>query len=459
MEIINAGDLFKSKIDNERVLIIHPNCDVHNILNLQLKSDMTDEIYGVSDLELFKNKHYDYILCHAFFVRKTDKDDKNWNASHFNLFEKYNITGDVLVIEELGEGASLSDDVYNSIYLNKIDKYLKCPIIKWIAPFENYSNLESKYNQIQFFKLKLSSVKLFCNPQYPIIHSGWCEIMGKVKHHSDSRKFGNHVVMGLSWKPELKKKLYMCLNNEVRLHRSLLLHYLNKKNITNHGHVSYVKFDKDSDSKFRLNDTNGKDYETSVNVSKMILPWEQSDDLNKTTGKGNRFSIQTKVSEESFIDVVTESSTGFWPFITEKSMKPFYNLQFPIIYGHVGLIQKLRDVGFDMFDDIINHDYDNYDFIDYNYGGEYFEDSPLAASIDNIRIPKLVDELYRLSTIDIKSLYTKNKHRFIYNQNLLYNLSIEDNNLLPELGNFIFGDSFKYTKSDKTKFVKLYLNK
>lgn len=45
---------------------------------------------------------------------------------------------------------------------------------------------------------------------------------------------------------------------------------------------------------------------------------------------------------------------------TEKSMLAFITQQMPIIVGHVpGLMAKLRSQGFDLFDDIIDHNYDN----------------------------------------------------------------------------------------------------
>ena len=46
-------------------------------------------------------------------------------------------------------------------------------------------------------------------------------------------------------------------------------------------------------------------------------------------------------------------------FITEKSYKAFAWHQFPIWYAVPGLVGKIREQGFDVFDDLINHSYDN----------------------------------------------------------------------------------------------------
>jgi len=46
-------------------------------------------------------------------------------------------------------------------------------------------------------------------------------------------------------------------------------------------------------------------------------------------------------------------------FITEKSYKVFAWHQFPLWYAIPGTVGKLRDAGFDLFEDIIDHSYDN----------------------------------------------------------------------------------------------------
>ena len=66
----------------------------------------------------------------------------------------------------------------------------------------------------------------------------------------------------------------------------------------------------------------------------------------------------------AFINLVLE--TGFedniaWnvPVITEKSAKPFFWGQVPIFVSYHNTIPYIRKLGFDLFDDIIDHSYDN----------------------------------------------------------------------------------------------------
>jgi hypothetical protein len=88
---------------------------------------------------------------------------------------------------------------------------------------------------------------------------------------------------------------------------------------------------------------------------------------------------------EAVINVVQESSVGFdhrshenaysviassWCrvnsdrlFFTEKSAKPFLMSQIPLFIAAPGYVNQLRVLGFDLFDDIVDHSYDKEDYI------------------------------------------------------------------------------------------------
>jgi hypothetical protein len=75
---------------------------------------------------------------------------------------------------------------------------------------------------------------------------------------------------------------------------------------------------------------------------------------------GNQFVVDTFIN--SYINITTEScfDRPFTIHITEKSFKPFYFLQIPIIVGTQGHIASMRErYDFDFFDDLIDHSYDN----------------------------------------------------------------------------------------------------
>jgi hypothetical protein len=59
------------------------------------------------------------------------------------------------------------------------------------------------------------------------------------------------------------------------------------------------------------------------------------------------------------INIVTESLYNHYPgIITEKSIFAWLSLQVPILIGYPGIVAHARSLGFDMFDDVVDHSYD-----------------------------------------------------------------------------------------------------
>jgi hypothetical protein len=59
-----------------------------------------------------------------------------------------------------------------------------------------------------------------------------------------------------------------------------------------------------------------------------------------------------------YVDLVTESNLMYHQ-ITEKTWKPMLSGQLFLILGATGIIKHLRETGVDVFDDFIDHSYDN----------------------------------------------------------------------------------------------------
>jgi len=117
---------------------------------------------------------------------------------------------------------------------------------------------------------------------------------------------------------------------------------------------------------------------------------------------------EQKSYENSYVNIVTESA--YFPneiHITEKSLKPFYFFQFPLFlstYNHIKYLKERFE--FDVFDDIIDHSYDN--------------------EPDNKKRLKMVfSEIIRLNNKkeELMNFYVKNKQRFINNKNKVINIS------------------------------------
>ena len=111
--------------------------------------------------------------------------------------------------------------------------------------------------------------------------------------------------------------------------------------------------------------------------------------------------------QNSFVEIVTESSFASPGYmLTEKTMHSFYACNFPIILAGVGAVAHLRNMGFDMFDDIIDHSYDQ-------------QNNPID------RITEAIDYNERLLTDGdyVKNLWTKNRSRFEHNIHTANNIT------------------------------------
>jgi hypothetical protein len=116
----------------------------------------------------------------------------------------------------------------------------------------------------------------------------------------------------------------------------------------------------------------------------------------------NVTNFKTKLADyyrETFVEIITETSfTEQCYLITEKTLNSIYGMNFPILMCGKGSVELLRQIGFDMFDDIIDHSYDTIDNpIDRIY----------TAISNNTRL--LTDNQY------VKDLWVANKARFEQN--------------------------------------------
>jgi len=105
--------------------------------------------------------------------------------------------------------------------------------------------------------------------------------------------------------------------------------------------------------------------------------------------------------QNTCLNIITETcSRNGTPSLTEKTFKPILAGQFFVFIGSKGCVQYLRDIGFDVFDDIIDHSYDGQELVR-----------------DRIRLAlEQVDKLYQQ---DLFTLINNNKERLIKNNQWL----------------------------------------
>jgi hypothetical protein len=81
------------------------------------------------------------------------------------------------------------------------------------------------------------------------------------------------------------------------------------------------------------------------------------------TDRVQEFDVSNTLFHRCLFNIVAETSSqteANWRsvFLTEKTWKAIMQRQIPIWYGVPGLVKQVRALGFDTFDDIVDHEYD-----------------------------------------------------------------------------------------------------
>jgi hypothetical protein len=152
---------------------------------------------------------------------------------------------------------------------------------------------------------------------------------------------------------------------------------------------------------------NEVDYFSNFEIKKS----KYENDYNFDEG-GHRYdhndSYKVKTYSNSCINITTETNfvSPYIVHITEKTFTPFNFYQIPIFVATYQHVKYLRDMyGFDMFDDLVNHSYDD--------------------EIDNgKRLFMIADEIRRLNENPqvVRDFYKNNEDRFIKNRNIIYEI-------------------------------------
>jgi hypothetical protein len=122
------------------------------------------------------------------------------------------------------------------------------------------------------------------------------------------------------------------------------------------------------------------------------------------------FELMNSAFLDSNLNVITEH----WhftqtPFISEKSLKPILAGQFFVNTGSVGTIEAMRDLGFDTFDDIIDH-------------SVYTDETDLLEKMEKIH--QYLSDIKRRDWVE---LYKLTHQRRLNNRNLLISNQIKNN--------------------------------
>lgn len=152
----------------------------------------------------------------------------------------------------------------------------------------------------------------------------------------------------------------------------------------------------------------GDDLKYYVDKIRQLVPYE-IDTQHLTDEQKQSFSTvennRKDLYENTYFHIVAETRMGSEPscFISEKTWRPILNLQPFVYFGGYGALAKLKELGFQTFEDIIDENYDN-------------ELDP----IKRFEMAKAeVIKLKNMSMNDIHKLYYKVVEKLLHNQTLI----------------------------------------
>lgn len=205
-------------------------------------------------------------------------------------------------------------------------------------------------------------------------------------------------------------KLFLCLNGIAKMHRISILAYLNYYGILDNVDWSLINTKSYPNKTYTnlvhsdyYNLKSNFDFFDNLNIKKSDQESKKQLDQSETNRLG--FDCDIETYNKTLINIVTESF--FFEksiHISEKTFKPFYFFQIPLFLASFNFVKSIKSkYNFDVFDDIIDHSYDD-------------EKDPTK------RFFKFVDEIRRLNNMqnELFDFYHKNKKRFEKNHSIVY---------------------------------------
>lgn len=160
---------------------------------------------------------------------------------------------------------------------------------------------------------------------------------------------------------EKKKYIFSSLNGIARLHRLILADVILRKpyidqccvTFNDIGRISKNLWDQQDTWWFKSEFQNERDKQLLLRVRDLI-PYRHAEIADY---RWDDHSNLNPAYSDSYINIITETGCRE-VFFTEKTFKALASGQFVISINGLGSIDCLRQLGFDTFDDIIDHSYD-----------------------------------------------------------------------------------------------------
>jgi hypothetical protein len=190
-----------------------------------------------------------------------------------------------------------------------------------------------------------------------------------------------YILSGAKFSFDKKERFFMCFNRGPKIHRYSLLAFMLKHNLLNDSNWSFIPnffsiYDFENYRQiFNVDEIKNYDKEIKTlnelklkisDYEKTELSFDDNNEITVLNPKYKNVLLPPEIPENyinSYVNLVTE--TKFFDNenviqISEKSFKPFFYYQFPMIlatHHHIKAMKEKYD--FDFFDDVIDHSYDN----------------------------------------------------------------------------------------------------
>jgi hypothetical protein len=310
---------------------------------------------------------------------KIDEVKRKPNEKYYYIVNYHDPTSFIVdyIIENNGEYNLKSSD--NELINSEIKKMLiECPNFKILLITEHEPTNENEFVKIlKYFELNdIDLDKVYC------INNNSKLDEYKKKFHSRINVYKINFLLyftiinlkdngGCHLETEKRGKFFLTFNKSLKPHRVGLLNLLNKEGLLKDINWSFVPTGNQKiDSNF-LNNVLDKDEIDKRFVD--YLDYKLSDYERElyTFDKNDKDQVSQTLTRienfdsyiNSYVNITTESTFDGQQntiHISEKSFKPFFYFQFPIIVASQHHIKKMKELyDLDFFDDIINHSYDD----------------------------------------------------------------------------------------------------
>lgn len=244
---------------------------------------------------------------------------------------------------------------------------------------DNYWYIRAIHNFAHKYSIPLKNITVkVTNAKFNKVYNKWHKLHApnedKINHTLEKYAFQLYTPYG--WEPPIKKpkvnlnkrpKKFNCLNGNPMPHRVMLLNEMHKKDLldTEENIISF-HFNRDEELLVEPN-------------PQIVLPIEYDKPRNKLLENHVQFTGDfSHIYNNTYFTVTTEGSECYtladWHtnnqineylkefheelFITEKTVRAFFNLHPQIIVGSVGTLDYLKQLGFKTFSNYWSEDYD-----------------------------------------------------------------------------------------------------